>query len=89
MKLRERRLPVATCTARRLRRRYRPPCTELRFIAPCFGGADLTTMFVTSTAPDEDFPTREGDATFDGDVGRFRVDLPGLVEPVVRLPLGG
>lgn len=57
--------------------------------ALCFGGAGLRTVFVTSAAPDEGVPAREGDGIFDGDVVRFRVDVPGLPEPVVRLPAGG
>ena len=51
----------------------------------CFGGADLKTVFVTSAAPDEGVPVRDGDGIFDGDVVRFSVDVPGVVEPVVRL----
>ena len=54
--------------------------------APCFGGADLTTVFVTSAAPDQGVPTREGGGIFDGDVVRFSVGVPGRLEPVVRLP---
>ena len=57
--------------------------------ALCFGGADLRTVFVTSAAPDEGVPEREGAGIFDGDVVRFRADVPGVVEPVVRLPTGG
>ena len=77
--------------------RYRPDGSVERVVevpvrrptALCFGGADLRTVFVTSAAPDEGVPTREGDAILDGDVVRFRADVPGLVEPVVRLPPGG
>ena len=77
--------------------RYRPEGSVERVVelpvrrptALCFGGADLKTVFVTSAAPDEGVPEREGDGIFDGDVVRFRVDAPGVVEPVVRLPAGG
>ena len=54
----------------------------------CFGGADLRTVFVTSAAPDEGLPEREGGEIFDGDVVRFRAEVPGVVEPAVRLPAG-
>ena len=54
--------------------------------ALCFGGADFKTVFVTSAAPDEGVPPREGEGILDGDVVRFRADVPGVVEPVVRLP---
>ena len=57
--------------------------------ALCFGGVGLTTVFVTSAAPDEGVPTRKGDGIFDGDVVSFRADVPGRVEPPVRLPAGG
>ena len=56
--------------------------------ALCFGGADLKTVFVTSAASDEGVAARAGDGIFDGDVVRFRVDVPGVVEPVVRLSAG-
>ncbi|MCY4453903.1 MAG: SMP-30/gluconolactonase/LRE family protein [Immundisolibacterales bacterium] len=56
--------------------------------ALCFGGADLRTVFVTSAAPDDGVPEREGDGIFDGDIVRFRTDVPGVVEPLVRLPAG-
>ena len=73
--------------------RYRPDGSVGRVVelpvrrptAPCFGGADLRTVFVTSAAPDEGVPTREGNGIFDGDVVRLRADVPGVVEPVVRL----
>ena len=57
--------------------------------ALCFGGADLKTVYVTSAAPDEGVPTREGEGILDGDVVRFRADVLGVVEPVVRLPARG
>ena len=53
----------------------------------CFGGADLKTVFVTSAAPDEGVPEREGEGILDGDVVRFRAEVPGVVEPVVLLPV--
>ena len=77
--------------------RYRPDGTVERVVelpvrrptSLCFGGADLKTVFVTSASPDEGVPVRDGGGIFDGDVARFRVDVPGVVEPVVRLPAGG
>ena len=77
--------------------RYRPDgsvdrVVEVPLCRPtslCFGGAGLTTVFVTSAAPAEGIPNSDGDRIADGDVVRFRVDVPGLVEPTVRLPAGG
>ena len=74
--------------------RYRPDGSVERVVelpvrrptAPCFGGADLRTVFVTSAAPDDGVPARAGEGIHDGDVVRFRADVPGRVEPVVRLP---
>lgn len=73
--------------------RYRPDGSVERVVevpvrrptALCFGGADLKTVYVTSAAPDEGVPTRKDEGILDGDVVRFRVDVPGVVEPVVRL----
>ena len=74
--------------------RYRPDGSVERVVevpvrrptALCFGGPDWKTVFVTSAAPDEGVPAREGDGIFDGDVVCFRADVPGREEPVVRLP---
>jgi len=54
----------------------------------CFGGADLMTAFVTSAGLEDVDAEGAGDGIADGDVVRFRVDVPGVVEPAVRLPAG-
>lgn len=77
--------------------RYRPDGSVDRVVevplrrptSLCFGGADLKTVFVTSAGLGEEVPGDDGDGISDGDVVRFRADVPGLVEPAVRLSARG